>query len=236
VGPQHNPNLYAADLAKLVRFADDDNSPFAWTDASKTQHSALALALRSGTVYQGPPVAIAVGQPDATEQNALLEPIKPHTHTTPPTLTNFVDPSVYVGKPYASDIQVYLQDDYVLGEANGTIRATIHWDRPWKSSSPGSFDPAEHVHVVDGGSTAAPGLVVLQGSSTDYATRRQAPLSGSRRTSTGSIPLASSISSATCIGPIRCCSCRRRHRPRLPARMSRPQRSPSSCCTSTARP
>ena len=168
IGPQHNHNLYAADLAKLVRFANDDNSPFAWTDASKTQHSALALALRSGTVYQGPPVAIAVGQPDATEQNALLEPIKPHTHTTPPTLTNFVDPSVYVGKPYASDIQVYLQDDYVLGEANGTIRATIHWDRPWKSSSPGSFDPAEHVHVVDGGSTAAPGLVVLQGSSTDY--------------------------------------------------------------------
>ena len=45
-----------------------------------------------------------------------------HSHTTPPTLTNFVDPSVYVGKPYASDIHVYLQDDYVLGEANGTIR------------------------------------------------------------------------------------------------------------------
>src|SRR5262249_19825278 len=47
IGPQHNHNLYAADLAKLVRFADDDNSPFAWTDASKTQHSALALALKS---------------------------------------------------------------------------------------------------------------------------------------------------------------------------------------------
>src|SRR5262249_56776323 len=53
----------AADLAKLVRFANDDSSPFAWTDASKTQHSALALALRSGTVYQGSPVAMAVGQP-----------------------------------------------------------------------------------------------------------------------------------------------------------------------------
>ena len=63
VGPQHNPNLYAADLAKLVRFANDDNSPFAGTDA--------ALALRSGTVYQGPPVAIAVGQPDTAELGAL---------------------------------------------------------------------------------------------------------------------------------------------------------------------
>src|SRR5215217_4694997 len=62
-GPQHNSNLYAADLAKLVRFANDDNSPFAWTDASKTQHSALASALRSGTVYEGLSVAIAVGQP-----------------------------------------------------------------------------------------------------------------------------------------------------------------------------
>ena len=34
-GPQHNSNLYAADLAKLVRFANDDNSPFAWTDARR---------------------------------------------------------------------------------------------------------------------------------------------------------------------------------------------------------
>ena len=67
-------------------------------------------------------------------------------------------------KPYASDINVYWRDDYVLGEANGTI----HWDQPWTSSSPGSFNPAEHVHVVDGGSTTAPSTVVLQGSSTDY--------------------------------------------------------------------
>ena len=69
-------------------------------------------------------------------------------------------------KPYASDINVYWRDDYVLGEANGTI----HWDQPWISSLFGekSFNPAEHVHVVDGGSTAAPSLVVLQGSSSDY--------------------------------------------------------------------
>ena len=73
-GPQHNSNLYAADLAKLVRFANDDNSPFAWTDASKTQHSALALALRSGTVYEGSSVAIAVGQPAKAELQALLDP------------------------------------------------------------------------------------------------------------------------------------------------------------------
>ena len=144
VGPQHNPNLYAADLAKLVRFANDDSSPFAGTDA--------ALALKSGTVYQGPSVAIAVGQPDTAELGALTS-----------TTTNFVDPSVYVGKPYASDINVYWRDDYVLGEANGTI----HWDRPWTSSSgEKSFNRAEHVHVVDGGSTAT--LVVLQGPKSDY--------------------------------------------------------------------
>ena len=35
LGPQHNTNLYAADLAKLVRFANDDNSPFAGTDARR---------------------------------------------------------------------------------------------------------------------------------------------------------------------------------------------------------
>jgi aryl-phospho-beta-D-glucosidase BglC (GH1 family) len=145
VGPQHNHNLYAADLAKLVRFADDDNSPFAGTEA--------ALALKLGTVYQGSPVAIAVGQPDKAELGALTS-----------TTTNFVDPSVYVGKAYASDIHVYWRDDFVLSEANGTI----HWDQPWKSSSPGEFNPAEHVHVVDGGSTAAPSTVVLQGSLTDY--------------------------------------------------------------------
>ena len=73
-GPQHNSNLYAADLAKLVRFANDDNSPFAWTDASKTQHSPLALALRSGTVYDGLSVAIAIGQPAKAELQALLDP------------------------------------------------------------------------------------------------------------------------------------------------------------------
>ena len=48
------------------------------------------------------------------------------------------------------------------------LLAAIHWDRPWTSSSPGSFNPAEHVHVVDGGSTTAPCTVVLQGSSTAY--------------------------------------------------------------------
>ena len=159
-GPQHNSNLYAADLAKLVRFANDDSSPFAWTDASKTQHSVLASALRSGTVYQGPSVAIAVGQPAKAELQALLDP---HSSTNSPT--NFVDPSVYVGKPYAQNINVYWRDDYVLGEANGTI----HWDQPWTWSLFGyPFNPAEHVHVVDGGSTAAPSLVVLQGSSSDY--------------------------------------------------------------------
>src|SRR5262245_21087849 len=115
-GPQHNSNLYAADLAKLVRFANDDSSPFAWTDASKTQHSALALALRSGTVYQGSPLAIAVGQPDKAELQALLDP---HTSTNSPT--NFVDPVVYVGQPYAQSINVYWRDDYVLSEANGTM-------------------------------------------------------------------------------------------------------------------
>jgi Ca2+-binding RTX toxin-like protein len=54
----------------------------------------------------------------------------------------------------------------VLGEANGII----HWDQPWTWSflDGYTFNPAEHVHVVDGGSTAAPSLVVLQGSSTDY--------------------------------------------------------------------
>jgi Ca2+-binding RTX toxin-like protein len=58
---------------------------------------------------------------------------------------------------------VYWRDDYVLGEANGTI----HWDRPWTSSSgEKSFNRAEHVHVVDGGSTAT--LVVLQGPKSDY--------------------------------------------------------------------
>ena len=64
------------------------------------------------------------------------------------------------------NINVYWRDDYVLGEANGTI----HWDQPWTWSFFGekSFNPAEHVHVVDGGSTAAPSLVVLQGSSSDY--------------------------------------------------------------------
>src|SRR5262245_13238779 len=160
-GPQHNSNLYAADLAKLVRFANDDSSPFAWTDASKTQHSALALALRSGTVYQGSPLAIAVGQPDKAELQALLDP---HTSTNSPT--NFVDPVVYVGQPYAQSINVYWRDDYVLSEANGTI----HWDQPWITSFFGekSLNPAERLHVVDGGSTATPSLVVLQGSSTDY--------------------------------------------------------------------
>ena len=159
-GPQHNSNLYAADLAKLVRFANDDSSPFAWTDASKTQHNALALALRSGTVYDGSSVAIAVGQPAKAELQALLDP---HSSTNSPT--NFVDPAVYVGQPYASDINVYWRDDYVLSEANGTI----HWDQPWTWSLFGyPFNPAEHVHVVDGGSTAAPSLVVLEGSSSDY--------------------------------------------------------------------
>jgi endoglucanase len=156
VGPQHNHNLYAADLAKLVRFADDDNSPFAWTDASKTEHSALALALRSGAVYQGSSVAIAVGQPDKAEQGALIS-----------NTTNFVDPSVYVNKPYASDINVYWRDDYVLSEAGGII----HWDQPWITSLFGhkSLNPAEHVHVVDGhGSTTAPSTVVLQGPKSDY--------------------------------------------------------------------
>ena len=121
-GPQHNSNLYAADLAKLVRFANDDSSPFAWTDASKTQHSVLASALRSGTVYQGPSVAIAVGQPAKAELQALLDP-----HSSTNSATNFVDPAVYVGKPYAQNINVYWRDDYVLGDANGTI----HWDQPW---------------------------------------------------------------------------------------------------------
>ena len=156
VGPQHNHNLYAADLAKLVRFANDDSSPFAWTDASKTEHSALALALRSGAVYQGSSVAIAVGQPDKAEQGALIS-----------NTTNFVDPSVYVNKPYASDINVYWRDDYVLSEAGGII----HWDQPWITSLFGhkSLNPAEHVHVVDGhGSTTAPSTVVLQGPKSDY--------------------------------------------------------------------
>src|SRR5215212_5963195 len=88
-GSQHNSNLYAADLAKLVRFANDDNSPFAWTDASKTQHSALASALRSGTVYEGSSVAIAVGQPAKAELQALLDP-----KTSSNADTNFVDPAV----------------------------------------------------------------------------------------------------------------------------------------------
>ena len=160
-GPQHNSNLYAADLAKLVRFANDDNSPFAWTDASKTQHSALASALRSGTVYEGSSVAIAVGQPAKAELQALLDP-KSSSNAD----TNFVDPAVYVGQAYAQNINVYWRDDYVLSEANGII----HWDQPWIWSlfDGYTFNPAEHVHVVDGGSTAAPSLVVLQGSSTDY--------------------------------------------------------------------
>ena len=71
-GPQHNHNLYAADLAKLVRFANDDSSPFAWTDGTKTQHSAIALSLRAGSVYQGSPVAAAVGQPTSAEQQELI--------------------------------------------------------------------------------------------------------------------------------------------------------------------
>src|SRR5829696_5391178 len=160
-GPQHNSNLYAADLAKLVRFANVDNSPFAWTDASKTQHSALASALRSGTVYEGSSVAIAVGQPAKAELQALLDP-----KTSSNADTNFVDPAVYVGQAYAQNINVYWRDDYVLSEANGII----HWDQPWIWSLFDGyiFNPAEHVHVADGGSTAAPSLVVLQGSSTDY--------------------------------------------------------------------
>jgi Ca2+-binding RTX toxin-like protein len=146
VGPQHNHNLYAADLAKLVRFADDDNSPFAGTDA--------ALALRSGAVYDGSSVAIAVGQPKPDLLGKLTS-----------TTTNFVDPNVYVGALYASDIHVYWRDDYVLSEAGGTI----NWDQPWiVSAGAKSFNPAEHVHVVDGGSTTAPSRVVLQGPKTDY--------------------------------------------------------------------
>src|SRR5262249_37340007 len=146
--------LYAADLAKLVRFADDDHSPFAGTGA--------ALALKSGTVYQGLPVAIAVGQPDAAKLDGLIHPKIAHTNTD----TNFVDPSFYVGMTYASDIHVYFRDDYVLSEAGGTI----HWDQPWITSSGGakSFNPGEHVHVVDGGSTTAPSTVVLQGPKSDY--------------------------------------------------------------------
>ena len=35
--------------------------------------SALALALRSGSVYQGSSVAIAVGQPDKAELDGLLK-------------------------------------------------------------------------------------------------------------------------------------------------------------------
>ena len=217
-GPQHNSNLYAADLAKLVRFANDDNSPFAWTDASKTQHSALASALRSGTVYEGSSVAIAVGQPAKAELQALLDP-KSSSNAD----TNFVDPAVYVGQAYAQNINVYWRDDYVLSEANGII----HWDQPWIWSlfDGYTFNPAEHVHVVDGGSTAAPSLRrvagVLDRLSLHHENDRSRARGGPQA---GSIPTATSISSASCIEPTRCCSCRRRHRPRPPARTPRPRR------------
>ena len=106
-------------------------------------------------------MAIAVGQPAKAELQALLDP-KSSSNAD----TNFVDPAVYVGQAYAQNINVYWRDDYVLSEANGII----HWDQPWIWSlfDGYTFNPAEHVHVVDGGSTAAPSLVVLQGSSTDY--------------------------------------------------------------------
>ena len=234
IGPQHNHNLYAADLAKLVRIANDDNSPFAWTDASKTQHSALALALRSGTVYQGPPVAIAVGQPDATELNALLEPIKPHTHHSP---------------HHTLSIRRSMSASHMPRTSRCICGTITCWARQTALSVPPSIGIGHGNRPPPGAlirrnmfmwSTAVRPRRLVWSCCRDRrpttAIRRQAPLSGSRRTSTGSIPLASSISSASYIGPIRCCSCRRRHRPRLPARMSGPQRSPSSCCTSTARP
>jgi hypothetical protein len=154
-GPQHNDNLYAADLAKLVRFANDDSSPFAWTDGTKTQHSDIALALRAGSVYQGSPVATAVGQPTPAELKALTS-----------TATNFVDPSVYANQPYAPDINVYWRDDYVLSEAGGII----HWDQPWTTDNGQlQFNANEHLHVVDGGSATTPSVVELQGSSSSYS-------------------------------------------------------------------
>ena len=146
-GSQHNENLYLLDVSKLVKFANDASSPFATT--------AFAGALKSGAVYQGASVQIAVGAP----QQFVLDQILPVT---------FINYSQYASIAYDQDVHVYGGDNYVLGTIPGTARANnpnngividtkIVWDQP---------SAQDVLHIVDGGQGF--NAVVLPGVSSSY--------------------------------------------------------------------
>jgi hypothetical protein len=148
-GPQHNENLYELDLARVLEFARDPDSPF-----SKTS---LASALINNTPYTNAdpshPIAIAVGQPQPYLLQQLLN-------------ANFLafNAATLANPPYQDAVNVYARDNYVLGTPSGKIL----WDIPQSTDA---------LHIVDGDGGSAPFLpgvtansaVVLPAVSGNYA-------------------------------------------------------------------
>jgi|GEM_PF-1835074 len=103
-GAQHNENLYAYDLAKIVSFARDPDSPLS--------KSAFASSLLKGKLYGNDdlehPIHIAVGRPSSND----LEPADPSK----------VDPGRVSFSPL---VNAYSSDDYVLGSADSGDKILI---------------------------------------------------------------------------------------------------------------